>query len=248
MNTSTGYKPINAFYDTVSASTIYHNPVITYWDSEVIRRNAETAATDSIGNHSDDVVEKYKLDLFDEETTETLINTMTFSGPNGEFPQGSSQSLSLRNQSRLFNGNYNTYGKLMNERASGSLSDWIIPPVEYYRQGQIWYFTFGLPSSAKFIPATKDAKECKAYSSTLADTITNGHYLIVATADFISTGTVWSLRYSMPAQEFTLTHNGVEVTIPRIPPSVVPVAPSAIVTVYDPSVTSANDYKVQGTH
>ena len=242
MNTTDGYKPINAYYDTVDKSTLYPNPIIMDWESEKDMRMFKTAE----GNVLDTIVEAYATPVFNKtdangETDLASADPMHFAGPSGEVCEGSNSLLSLRNRSRIFNGSSLTYGW---DKNPGDVLD----EKQYQRQGQKWYFTLGLPSSAKFVRANAGETSCVVFSSDASTEFTSDNYILLCYAKIKAVGNVWTLQHNTTGvQSFTMFDpNGDPITVDPDPSSLPPGV--ELITVMSIDKSKADDLSVKGTH
>lgn len=95
---------------------------------------------------------------------------------------GNRQYLQLDGNARTFVGGISTYGKLQD--LNGRIMDYL-----WYKQGQRWHFTVGLPSASVFVEHGKEI--------TLAEIkrIQEDGYTILCSLNITATGTVYNLQY-----------------------------------------------------
>jgi len=252
MNTPDGYRCINAFHNTTQVpgkgTDIYYNPIIMNWSKELTRRMYpnSTAAI----NWQEDVRLAYPYYITKEVGEEFVTSAAQyFSGPTStEITQGTNQALFLTNNSRVFNGTSRTYGWDKNP-------DDVLTEESYARQGVKWYFEVGLPSSAKFMPASEDGIP-KAYDQNVSRALTdNSTTVILCTLEIKAFDSPWTLQYEGPTEQsfgigtetYTIP-DPLPVPNPYVGPGSDPYPNPPIIAVINPNKSSADDLTVQGTH
>lgn len=215
------YKPINIF-GNVNDEGIVQTPVNDFkinldWEAESARRNYSTEeknVTEFVRS------EKYNIDENGNENP-LLI-------PLGKYhTYGNVQVMYPNGRNRTFIGTSKTYGE---DKNPGD----VLREYEYNLQAQRWHFTFKLPSSAIFSPHGQPMNQSNI------DSVMNKNSVIVAAADILASGDTYTLQYTNPTGNGSVTIAGTTHSLASIPYSVY--------AIYSAEKSAANDLSTSGTH
>jgi len=220
MTVDSMYQPINIFGAAVPGwdpSIVYPYSYVLDWDGESGRRNYSSAEQANTMN----VIEYYKS--VDDGNVEHKMNS-----PYGDsFPFGTAQIMYLQERNRTFTGSPATYG---DDKNPGSRRD----QEEFGKQGQRWHFTYGLPSSAVAVEHGRSPTQDNI------DQLKNNTSVLVMTADIVSIGDTYALKYGTIGTNNRLQISGTDFSTASLP--------YPVVAVYSATKSSADDLRVTGTH
>lgn len=231
------YNPVN-IYRGADAGTLPANlspyDLILDWEKEAPRRNYtmdEAITTDKMANlHGEYITGPVNLGNGVIEEGVTGIKRLTT--PLGNFVNiGNSQRIVADKKARTFIGSSQTNGV---EQNFGNA----IPSEEWEYAAQRWHLKLGLPSSSVFVEAGQPVNKANI------DAVQSGDAVILMSADIISIGEIYSLRWTQPGiSSFTVTKNGktrpFNIAGSGLPP---------VIALYDLSNTAVIDVTVKGSH
>jgi hypothetical protein len=235
--TSDVYKPVNIYKGADGGSLPANlNPydLILDWAKEAPRRNFtmdESIITDRVAAVHGEYILGPVTDPSGA-TAEGVTGIKRLTTPLGNFVNvGNAQRLIVDKKARTFIGSTQTNGVEMNLGSALPLDDW-----EY--AAQRWHMKLGLPSSSVFVTAGQPVNKANI------DTVKSGNAVILMSADIISIGELYSLRWKQPGiTSFTVTKGG-KTTPFNIANSGLP----PVIALYDLTNTAVIDVTVKGSH
>lgn len=230
------YKPVNLYRQADGGALptgLYEHPLVIDWFKEAQRRNFtldEATITDRV---SESLGELVLADMvIDGEVEQGVTGVKRLTTPSGNYVDiGNAQRLVLDKKARTFIGSTQTNG--VSYDGNG-----VIPRLEFEQQAQRWHMKFGLPSSTVFVESGKTPTKENL------DATQSGNSVVLLTADIISIGSVYTLRWDQPGvSSFSVTKDNASRTF-NIRNSGIP----PVIAIYDLSETSQIDVTVKGNH
>ena len=230
------YRPVNIYRGADNGtmpSDLYSYDMVINWQAEAARRNftpEEAEITKRVAKETGEYV--YGDVLMSGNIEYGVVDIVDMTVPKGSYINiGNAQRIVATKEARTFLGTSKTNGIEMN---IGNLID----EVEWNRAAQRWHLKIGLPSSSVFVEAGKEPT-----IENILD-IQEGNGIVLMTADIISVGQLYTLRWDQPGlTSFTVTKNGrtrtFDLTNAGIPP---------VIALYDLNETSKVDIGIIGSH
>lgn len=265
---SKGYYPVNIFglvtgqnknvagaseeYKNMTIDDVYNFTANLDWINENARRNYTE-------------VERYQTETLSNMLVEYIgsIERNLFIPVGHSYNMGNSQFIQINGKARTFIGGETTYSELMNLGGANHITvddtgrkfneQGRITNNVWWRFGQRWHFTLGVPSSTVFVRqgVTPDSDTIEEFKK--------ANYVVLCCADIRALGDTWQLRYShgdkstyghtngekTPADNGTIqvtTRDGTLITYPipdELPPAI---------AVYSTVKSSEFDVSIVGIH